>query len=780
MRKFTLLIASLFITIGAMAQTPVLHYENITTRQELTSDDANTIRNLGAMTVIADVEITDSSTPSIVLGAAADYTSAATTNGNIWALGIGNNQMRYIVNAASGGWYSRGTVSASTAKLAYTYNYADNQTTINYYTEGGTSQGSATVTDAALSTFNGENAKFYIGGVEHTNSNGWYSAFAGTINSIDIYQGVLSQDEIAALCQPELPEGFVATPEEFVNGKVYTFVTQRGAMGASETSSNAISTARVTADTETDYFKWTVYKSAKGNFYLYNLGKAMFLGEMSTTANVSVPMSENPVAVTFKTTSITTYPIMFTTMNDGSCVANHSSDYGEGLITWNGGWTKLTDIGNGHQVVAVAELDAEILSTVEAAVNAFEADNTEAVAELDEAIDKAIELSAFIGTGVGKYSYTGDGDYQEKFAAIVAFRDGITATNTPTPEEVAAKTAELNALLSSFVLNMPENGEYYRLKGAESGYYATSNMCANENYTNKLAMEQDGTTAVSIWYLSENNAFLSYVKGQYLGNFAASNGTWSLENVGSTGNSVVFADGGTIGKYQIKPSSGRALYGDDIRVDAANDNNNSGHYNWILEEVTELPVTVTSAGYATLYAPVALTVPSEVKAYTVTINGEWATLNEITSGVIPAETGVIIAGANGEAATAGTYNFAITTSEETLESDLRGSAPATYYTEPGTYYALAQVDGVVGFYKDQFNNSRFQNNSHKAYLYIAAEAAASAASYSFRFGEGTTGIDQITDNREQSTVIYDLTGRRIESITAPGIYIVNGVKKLVR
>ena len=779
MRKFTLLIASLFITIGAMAQTPVLHYENITTRQELTSDDANTIRNLGAMTVIADVEITDSSTPSIVLGAAADYTSAATTNGNIWALGIGNNQMRYIVNAASGGWYSRGTVSASTAKLAYTYNYADNQTTINYYTEGGTSQGSATVTDAALSTFNGENAKFYIGGVEHTNSNGWYSAFAGTINSIDIYQGVLSQDEIAALCQPELPEGFVATPEEFVNGKVYTFVTQRGAMGASETSSNAISTARVTADTETDYFKWTVYKSAKGNFYLYNLGKAMFLGEMSTTANVSVPMSENPVAVTFKTTSITTYPIMFTTMNDGSCVANHSGNYGEGLITWNGGWTKLTDIGNGHQVVAVAELDAEILSTVEAAVNAFEADNTEAVAELDEAIDKAIELSAFIGTGVGKYSYTGDGDYQEKFAAIVAFRDGITATNTPTPEEVAAKTAELNALLSSFVLNMPENGEYYRLKGAESGYYATSNMCANENYTNKLAMEQDGTTAVSIWYLSENNAFLSYVKGQYLGNFAASNGTWSLENVGSTGNSVVFADGGTIGKYQIKPSSGRALYGDDIRVDAANDNNNSGHYNWILEEVTELPVTVTSAGYATLYAPVALTVPSEVKAYTVTINGEWATLNEITSGVIPAETGVIIAGANGEAATAGTYNFAITTSEETLESDLRGSAPATYYTEPGTYYALAQVDGVVGFYKDQFNNSRFQNNSHKAYLYIAAEAAASAASYSFRFGEGTTGIEKVEIRNEKSE-IYDLTGRRIDAITAPGIYIVNGVKKLVR
>ena len=790
MKKFTLLIASLFITIGAMAQTPVLELtsEQIGTSYpyELTDEDAQKVYALTDLTVVVKMN-TAAMENRMALFCTSDPTatansSAMPTNSAYIAYGTSGANISYLASCVTGDRYSGGTVPANSEDVVLAYVLNPTNTNFKAYINGTSVMdrdfGSYEIATPAMVKADHANAKIYIGGGK--TSDGSRETFNGAITGVKVYDGVLTADEIANAFPVELPEGFVATPEEFVNGKVYTFVTQRGAMGASETSSNAISTARETADTETDYFKWTVYKSAKGNFYLYNLGKAMFLGEMSTTGNASVPMSETPVAVTFKTTSITTHPIMFTTMNDGSCVANHSSDYGEGLITWNGGWDKLTDTGNGHQVVAVAELDAEILSTVEAAVNAFEADNTEAVAELDEAIDKAIELSAFIGTGVGKYSYTGDGDYQEKFAAITAFRDGITATNTPTPEEVAAKTAELNALLSSFVLNMPENGEYYRLKGAESGYYATSNMCANESYTNKLAMEQDGTTAVSIWYLSENNAFLSYVKGQYLGNFAKSGGTWSFENVGSTGNSVVFADGGTIGKYQIKPSSGRALYGDGIRVDAADENNNSGHYNWILEEVTELPVTITSAGYATLYAPVALTVPSEVKAYTVTINGEWATLNEIEGGVIPANTGVIIAGANGEAATAGTYNFAITTSEETLESDLRGSAPATYYTEPGTYYALAQVDGVVGFYKDEFNNSRFQNNSHKAYLYIAAEAAASAASYSFRFGEGTTGIDEIADNRVQSTVIYDLTGRRVETITEPGIYIVGGKKVLVK
>ncbi len=768
MRKFTLLIASLFITIGAMAQTPVLHYENITSRQELSSDDANTIRNLGAMTVIADVEITNSSTSSIVLGAAADYNSESATNGNIWALGIGGNGMRYIARATDGGWYTRGTVSTSTVKLAYTYNYANNQTTINYYTEGGTSQGSVTVTDAALSTFNGENAKFYIGGVGHTNSNGWYSAFAGTINSVDIYQGVLSQDEIAALCQPELPEGFVATPEEFVNGKVYTFVTQRGAMGTSATSTNAISTARTTvSDTNTDYFKWTVYKSAKGNFYLYNIGKEMFLGEMSATANASVPMSENPAAVTFKTTSITTHPIMFTTKNDGSCVANHSSNHGEGLITWNGGWTNLTDTGNGHQVVAVAELDAEILSTVEAAVNAFEADNTEAVATLDAAITNANAMAAYIGTEIGLYSYTGEGSYEEKFAAIVAFRNGITATNDPSPEAVEAKTAELNNLISLFAVNAPATGKYYRLKNAVSNNYMSGNADGS------VTVVTDGASASStIFYLDEDNKFLSYTQGRYL-----NCGNKNLAAVGTSYAGVFAAAYGTPTANQITyKNNGYWTFGnrnDGVSIDRGSSAPNQAGYNWIIEEVESLPVTVTAASYATLYAPVALTVPAGVTAHTVTINGQWAILSEALT-TIPANTGVVLVGE-------GSHSFAITTANAFEgENALEGTVAATYVTDDA--YVLGVVDEKVGFYtatKNQAEDTAWLNNANKAYL-PAVAGSANVASYSFRFGEGTTGIDEITDNREQSTVIYDLTGRRVETITEPGIYIVGGKKVLVK
>ena len=53
----------------------------------------------------------------------------------------------------------------------------------------------------------------------------------------------------------------------------------------------------------------------------------------------------------------------------------------------------------------------------------------------------------------------------------------------------------------------------------------------------------------------------------------------------------------------------------------------------------------------------------------------------------------------------------------------------------------------------------------------------SAKSISVTSG-AVSGIDNIKDNTQRNA-IYDLTGRRVGTITAPGIYIVNG-KKLIK
>ncbi|MBR4065578.1 MAG: hypothetical protein IKJ97_02385 [Bacteroidaceae bacterium] len=185
-------------------------------------------------------------------------------------------------------------------------------------------------------------------------------------------------------------------------------------------------------------------------------------------------------------------------------------------------------------------------------------------------------------------------------------------------------------------------------------------------------------------------------------------------------------------------------------------------------------VEITEAGYATFYAPVAVTVPDGVTAHTVTINGESAILSEPLA-TIPAYTGVVL-----YSQTAQTYTFNVTTTDVTVENnDLEGTVAATYVTDDA--YVLGVVGGVVGFYTAETSGQEtgtFLNNHHKAYL--PKTTGMNAASYSFRFGEGTTGIDQITDNREQSTAIFDLTGRRVEAISAPGIYIINGKKVLVK
>lgn len=49
-----------------------------------------------------------------------------------------------------------------------------------------------------------------------------------------------------------------------------------------------------------------------------------------------------------------------------------------------------------------------------------------------------------------------------------------------------------------------------------------------------------------------------------------------------------------------------------------------------------------------------------------------------------------------------------------------------------------------------------------------------------KFGnEDVTGIEQIAGEKGEK-VVFDLTGRRVEAITAPGIYIVNGKKVIVK
>ncbi len=192
-------------------------------------------------------------------------------------------------------------------------------------------------------------------------------------------------------------------------------------------------------------------------------------------------------------------------------------------------------------------------------------------------------------------------------------------------------------------------------------------------------------------------------------------------------------------------------------------------------------LSVSAAGWATLYLDFNAEIPAfegeDAGAYIVKasgINDCYITLTPVT-GVLPANTGIIVKAAEND------YNFVASTgaAADVTGNLLSGTTKDTVIESAA--YVLGIKDGVVGLYTattNGYTEGTFLNNANKAYL--PKTAGMSAASYSFRFGEGTTGIEQITDNREQSTVIYDLTGRRVEEITAPGVYIVGGKKVLVK
>ena len=185
--------------------------------------------------------------------------------------------------------------------------------------------------------------------------------------------------------------------------------------------------------------------------------------------------------------------------------------------------------------------------------------------------------------------------------------------------------------------------------------------------------------------------------------------------------------------------------------------------------VTSYGVKVGETTYATFYAPKAVTIPQNVEAFAVTaINEGYVTLTKIEN-TIPANTGVVL-----KATAAGVYNFAIAEDVEDVENLLEGTVIATMVDGPA--YVLGNVDGV-GFYNAKLTDNKFLNNGYKAYLPETSDAALST-SLRFNFG-GTTAIEEV-ETETAETVIYDLTGRRVNEITKAGVYIIGGKKILVK
>lgn len=198
---------------------------------------------------------------------------------------------------------------------------------------------------------------------------------------------------------------------------------------------------------------------------------------------------------------------------------------------------------------------------------------------------------------------------------------------------------------------------------------------------------------------------------------------------------------------------------------------------------------ITEAGYGTYYSSKAYIMPKGVKGYTITGNeGTSLVMNEAYAAgdVVPAKTALVVEGA------ANKYYTLVAESTELTPDDnkLHGSDEAETTYVDGTdvkYYKLSYNNegNNLGFYWGSENGAAFTNGAHKAYLALNSETLLSQ-SRGFSLADlahgVTTGINTTVKSATQSNFIYDLNGRRINSLNgaAKGVYIMNGQKVLVK
>lgn len=198
---------------------------------------------------------------------------------------------------------------------------------------------------------------------------------------------------------------------------------------------------------------------------------------------------------------------------------------------------------------------------------------------------------------------------------------------------------------------------------------------------------------------------------------------------------------------------------------------------------------ITEAGYGTYYSSKAYTMPKGVKGYTITGNeGTSLVMNEAyaAGAVVPAKTALVVEGAANKY-----YTLVAASTDLTPDNNkLHGSDEAETTYVDGTdvkYYKLSYNNegNNLGFYWGSENGAAFTNGAHKAYLALDSETLLSQ-SRGFSLADlahgVTTGINTTVKSATQSNFIYDLNGRRINSLNgaAKGVYIMNGQKVLVK
>ncbi|GEM_PF-2861674 len=202
---------------------------------------------------------------------------------------------------------------------------------------------------------------------------------------------------------------------------------------------------------------------------------------------------------------------------------------------------------------------------------------------------------------------------------------------------------------------------------------------------------------------------------------------------------------------------------------------------------TTIDVKIAKAGYATFYdSKNDYQLPSGLKASVVSgYDGSKISYKQLTDGVIPRNTAVLLEATDKQAAT---YTLTSTTEGKASAVGtnlLHGSDESTTTTADGKnlYYKLsygpsgtAQAE-QFGWFWGAKQGAAFRIEGHRAWLAIPQGAAAARG---FLISGDATDIEPIETPWDKTEPLTDLQGRRVNQPAKPGIYIQNGRKVIIK
>lgn len=561
--------------------------------------------------------------------------------------------------------------------------------------------------------------------------NDGYAYNGGFFNAANITKEQLTAQEIAGFKHSVKVEGNTITVTyTYASAHPYlVFKCERGGISANATQGK-LNTPVYNEEEATQKF---LLVTIEGKDYLYNNATRKFV--TSPASGINFALVDYPHHA-FTTAAATSPQGDYNTILKINGATMNNNNYGDMVNGW-----EEQDPGNRFQINEVGGISDEeydaLVASVKAACDAKKAD----MKTVNEAYSSAL----------GRYTWA---QYEATTAAVTASQ----ALDVEAENYYTSLFAEIRKFDIAYqpTLNMPEDGTFLRMKSNVHGSYIT--IPAAHNTGVSLSMSTTAN-ADNIFYYKDSK-LLAYGSGFYGNNNNHAHRGYSSTYTFSA------SQNGVAGTYSIKPSGVNYWYSPGTTGNVNNwSGGNHANCNWILEAVESLPVTFTDAGYATLYAPVALTIPENVTAYTLTLSGEYLHA-EALSEKIPANTAVVLA-----AEEAGVYNFAITTSEE-FDGDnvLLGTVP-TIAKIAGALVLGMNEDDEVGFYslKDEVTTLA----GFKAY-YLAT-----AGESNLRIAFDNDVITSILSAAQQNggQAIYDLQGRRV--VSTKGITVQNG-KKVIK